>query len=125
MPFSFDTTYKDLDSKLYSTAKPKDVDDPEVLVFNQNLCSDLGLNGEDLNDQVLSGQDLLEEPIAQAYAGHQFGTYTLLGDGRAMILGEHVHDGSEPPRGQVVRDAERLVITEIKDFRTTPRLPVG
>ncbi|QAU14151.1 hypothetical protein EKH57_16500 [Halorubrum sp. BOL3-1] len=94
MPFSFDTSYKDLDSKLYSTAKPKNVDTPEVLVVNENLCNDLGLNREDLISQILSGQDLLEEPIAQAYAGHQFGTYTVLGDGKAMILGGHIHNGS-------------------------------
>ncbi len=94
MPFSFDTTYKDLDSKLYSRVKPKDIDNPEVLVLNEELCDDLGLNKVELNSQILSGQELLEEPIAQAYAGHQFGSFTLLGDGRAMILGEHVHDGS-------------------------------
>ncbi len=93
MPLSFDTTYKDLDPKLYSRVKPKDIDNPEVLALNEDLCDDLGLDEEELNSQILSGQELLEEPIAQAYAGHQFGSFTLLGDGRAMILGEHVHDG--------------------------------
>lgn len=94
MPLSFDTTYKNLDTKLYSRVKPEDIDNPEVLVLNDNLCHDLGLHKEELNSQILSGQELLEEPIAQAYAGHQFGRFTVLGDGRAMILGEHVHDGS-------------------------------
>lgn len=94
MPFSFDTSYKNLDSSLYSSAKPKDIDTPRVLLRNDDLCDDLGLDAAELNDQILSGQELLEEPIAQAYAGHQFGTFTVLGDGRAMILGEHVHDGS-------------------------------
>ena len=94
MPLYFDTTYKNLDSKLYSRAKPKDINNPEVLLVNENLCEDLGLNKEDLNSQILSGQELIEDPIAQAYAGHQFGSFTVLGDGRAMILGEHVHDGS-------------------------------
>ncbi len=94
MPLSFDTTYKNLDTKLYSRVKPKDIDNPEVLVLNEGLCHDLGLHKEELNSQILSGQELLEEPIAQAYAGHQFGRFTVLGDGRAMILGEHVHDGS-------------------------------
>jgi serine/tyrosine/threonine adenylyltransferase len=94
MPLCFDTTYKDLDSKLYSIVGPKDIDNPEMLVLNENLCDDLGLDKDELNNQVLSGQELLEEPIAQAYAGHQFGRFTVLGDGRAMILGEHVHDGS-------------------------------
>ena len=94
MALSFDTTYKDLDSKLYSGVKPKDIDNPEILVLNEDLCDDLGLDKEGLNSQILSGQELLEEPIAQAYAGHQFGNYTMLGDGRAMLLGEHVYDGS-------------------------------
>lgn len=94
MPLSFDITYKDLDSNLYSRVKPKDIDNPEILLLNEDLCDGLGLDKEDLNSQILSGQKLLEEPIAQAYAGHQFGSYTVLGDGRAMILGEHVHDGS-------------------------------
>ncbi len=92
MPFSFDTTYKDLDATLHSRAKPKAVDDPEVLVLNEDLCNDLGVNSDELPPEILSGQKLLEEPIAQAYAGHQFGRFALLGDGRAMILGEHVHD---------------------------------
>jgi uncharacterized protein YdiU (UPF0061 family) len=94
MPLSFDTTYKNLDTKLYSRVKPEDIDNPEVLVLNDDLCHDLGVHKEELNSQILSGQELLEEPIAQAYAGHQFGRFTVLGDGRAMILGEHVHDGS-------------------------------
>ncbi len=93
MPLSLDTTYKDLDSRLYSRAKPKDVDSPEVLLLDEGLCDDLGLNKEELNGRILSGQELLEDPIAQGYAGHQFGRFTFLGDGRAMILGEHVHDG--------------------------------
>ncbi len=94
MPLSFDTTYKELDPKLYSRVKPKDVDDPTVVLLNDRLCDDLGLAEEELPARVLSGQELLEEPIAQAYAGHQFGRYTVLGDGRAMLLGEHVHDSS-------------------------------
>ncbi len=93
MSFSFDTTYRDLDSKLYSRVRPKDIDNPEILVLNEELCDDLGLDKTELNSQILSGQELLEEPIAQAYAGHQFGSFTVLGDGRAMILGEHVQDG--------------------------------
>jgi len=93
MPFSFDTTYKDLDTTLYSRVTPKNIDIPEVLVLNEDFSEELGLEKAELNGQILSGQELLEEPIAQAYAGHQFGAFAVLGDGRAMILGEHVHDG--------------------------------
>jgi len=94
MTFSFDTTYKNLDSKLYWRVTPKSIDTPKVLVRNDELCADLGLDTANLTSEMLAGQDLLEEPIAQAYAGHQYGNFTVLGDGRAMILGEHVHDGN-------------------------------
>ena len=94
MTFSFDTSYKDLDSKLYSRVEPKRVDNPEVLVLNEELCDEIGLDEPALTSQLLAGQELLEEPIAQAYAGHQYGSFAVLGDGRAMVLGEHVHDGS-------------------------------
>jgi uncharacterized protein YdiU (UPF0061 family) len=93
MPFSFDTTYKELDSELYAKVTPTDFDTTEILLCNEMLSEDLGIDDEGFTRQILSGQDRLEEPIAQAYAGHQFGTFTILGDGRAMILGEHVHDG--------------------------------
>jgi uncharacterized protein YdiU (UPF0061 family) len=94
MVFSFDTTYKDLDSNLYSRVTPKSIANPKILVLNDGLCADLGLDITKLNAKILAGQDRLEEPIAQAYAGHQYGRFTILGDGRAMILGEHVHDGN-------------------------------
>ncbi len=93
MAFSFNTTYKNLHSSLYSSATPKRVDTPEILVCNDRLSVDLELDTADLSAELLAGQQLLEQPIAQAYAGHQYGSFTILGDGRAMILGEHVHDG--------------------------------
>jgi len=92
MAFSFDTTYKNLDSNLYARVTPKSIANPEILVLNDELCADLGLDTATLNAHILAGQDRLEEPIAQAYAGHQYGSFTVLGDGRAMTLGEHIHD---------------------------------
>ncbi len=94
MPFSFDTTYKNVNENLYSRVTPKQIADPELLVRNEQVCADLGLDPAALTAPILAGQELFEEPIAQAYAGHQFGSFTILGDGRAMILGEHVHDGN-------------------------------
>lgn len=94
MALSFDTSYKDLDAKLYSKVTPDHITNPDTLVFNQAVSNDLGIDTEELTAQILSGQELLEEPIAQAYAGHQYGSFTILGDGRAMILGEHVHEGT-------------------------------
>ncbi len=94
MPFSFDTTYTDTAPSLYSRVTPNRVARPDVLLLNDELCAELGLDTAALTGDVLAGQELLEDPFAQAYAGHQFGSFTLLGDGRAMILGEHVHDGN-------------------------------
>ena len=94
MVFSFNTTYKGLDSNLYSEVAPRSIGNPEILVLNDGLCADLGLDTAKLNANVLAGQDRIEEPIAQAYAGHQYGSFTVLGDGRAVVLGEHVHDGN-------------------------------
>jgi uncharacterized protein YdiU (UPF0061 family) len=94
MVFSFNTTYKDLDSNLYSLVTPKSINNPEILVLNEELSSDLGLDTAKINANILAGQERLEEPIAQAYAGHQYGNFTVLGDGRAMILGEHIHNGN-------------------------------
>jgi len=76
MSFSFDTTYKNLDSRLYVSATPARIASPEILLRNRGLCADLGLDPADLNAAMLAGQDLLEDPIAQAYAGHQYGSFT-------------------------------------------------
>jgi uncharacterized protein YdiU (UPF0061 family) len=69
---------------------------PEPIIFNHPLARELGLDLESLPDdelaQLFSGNALPEgaEPLAQAYAGHQFGHFAMLGDGRALLLGEHV-----------------------------------
>jgi len=82
-----------LDSNLYSSVTPQKIDSPDIFVRNDELCADLGLDTAELTAELLAGQELLEDPIAQAYAGHQYGSFTIPGDGRAMLLGEHVHDG--------------------------------
>jgi serine/tyrosine/threonine adenylyltransferase len=78
-----------------------EVKSPKLLLFNETLATELGLNRtEDSQDelaQLFSGNMLPENcfPLAQAYAGHQFGHFTMLGDGRAHLLGEQVRpDGA-------------------------------
>ncbi len=93
MPVSFDTSYTSLDDHLYSSANPRAVANPEILLLNDQLCEDIGIEQAALTAEILAGQQLLEEPFAQAYAGHQYGQFTMLGDGRAMVLGEHIHEG--------------------------------
>ena len=75
---------------------PTPVRAPELIILNHSLSKELGLDFTDLSDKNLSSLfsgNLLPEgsdAIAQAYAGHQFGHFTLLGDGRAIVIGEHL-----------------------------------
>lgn len=92
----FDNGYAKL-PKLFSTnLNPTPVDSPQLIVLNESLATALGLSTQDLqkNDgvEVLAGNRVPEGafPIAQAYAGHQFGHFTMLGDGRAVLLGEQI-----------------------------------
>lgn len=95
--FNFETTYKQLAPHFYTETEPERSSSPEILLFNTGLALSLGLEASALDSpegaEVLSGNKIVgETPIAMAYAGHQFGNFTQLGDGRAVLLGEHVHD---------------------------------
>ncbi len=89
-------TYTKLPSALFSTQKPIPVSSPQMVCFNDTLAQNLGLdvlkNHPAEAVQILSGNKTIADsnPIAQAYAGHQFGHFTMLGDGRAVLLGEHI-----------------------------------
>lgn len=90
MGFSFDNSYARLPDALFERRAPVPVRAPDTLVWNGALAGALGL--ADVPADVLAGNVLADgsEPIAQAYAGHQFGHPNMLGDGRAVLLGEHV-----------------------------------
>jgi uncharacterized protein YdiU (UPF0061 family) len=101
--WNFDNSYTTLSEDLYTKTNPIAVSAPHLVILNTTLANTLGLTldhvSEDKLAQSFSGNDLPEntEPIAQAYAGHQFGNFTILGDGRAHLLGEHI-----TPNGQRV-----------------------
>lgn len=87
----FDNSYKKLPEKFYQIINPEPVRKPELALFNDELAKDLGFDKNILSAEILAGNELLEgsEPLAQAYAGHQFGNFVpQLGDGRAILLGE-------------------------------------
>jgi len=92
----FDNSYVRLPEVCFSRVKPTPVGQPNTVLFNRDLARSLGLDAEALADEsasgVFSGNVLPagSEPIAQAYAGHQFGNFTRLGDGRAILLGEQI-----------------------------------
>ncbi|RYZ80476.1 MAG: YdiU family protein, partial [Proteobacteria bacterium] len=93
--WNFDNTYSRLPERFFSRVKPTSVLAPAIALFNDELAVELGLSSKALKfeaAQVLSGKSIPTgaEPLAQAYAGHQFGHPNMLGDGRAVLLGEHV-----------------------------------
>ena len=92
----FDNTYSKLSNTFKEEIKPTPVHDPELVILNKELAKDLNLDFSKINNKDLAklfSGNLLPEgvnTIAQAYAGHQFGHFTMLGDGRAVLLGEHL-----------------------------------
>jgi uncharacterized protein YdiU (UPF0061 family) len=91
--FAFDNSYARLPERFYSRVAPTKVRAPKVVKINAGLAELLGLHADDLGADVLTGNVVPEgaEPIASAYAGHQFGHFVpQLGDGRAILLGEIV-----------------------------------
>ena len=89
-------TYAELPKLFYADAPPAPVREPRLAVFNRPLATMLGLDPEALESPegaaILGGNAVPEggRPIAQAYAGHQFGSFTALGDGRAILVGEQI-----------------------------------
>ena len=92
----FDNTYLKLSKTFREEIKPTPVHDPNLVILNEALAKDLNLDFSKIDNKDLaklfSGNVLPNDTntIAQAYAGHQFGHFTMLGDGRAVLLGEHL-----------------------------------
>ena len=95
--WNFDNSYARLPQSLFTLQKPTPVRSPKLAMLNESLALALGLNVEALQSiesvEVFAGNRIPEGalPIAQAYAGHQFGHFTMLGDGRAVLLGEQIN----------------------------------
>ena len=94
--WNFDNSYSRLPNAFKENIKPVSVKSPELLLLNEKLASELNLNFENITkdelSEIFAGNVLPKgsNSIAQAYAGHQFGHFTMLGDGRATLLGEHL-----------------------------------
>ena len=100
--FNFNNTYIKLPEDFYQKVNPSSAVSPKLITFNTELAEELGANLEGIDEKnltdIFSGKEILpgSMPIAQAYAGHQFGHFVpSLGDGRAILLGEVV-----TPEGQ-------------------------
>jgi uncharacterized protein YdiU (UPF0061 family) len=93
--FPFDNSYQRLPERFFARLPPTPVSAPRLLRLNRPLAAELGLDADALASPeglaILAGNRVApgSEPIAQAYAGHQFGGFVpQLGDGRAILLGE-------------------------------------
>lgn len=93
MQIAFDNSYARLPERFYTRQAPVPVKAPALIAFNDALAEELGIlvPDRDALAHMAAGNRLPEgaEPLAQVYAGHQFGGFSpQLGDGRAMLLGE-------------------------------------
>lgn len=94
--WNFDNSYLSLPERFFERQDPVPVRAPGMAIFNYRLAESLGLAQEILAGNegvsIFAGNQLPEgaAPLAQAYAGHQFGHFTMLGDGRAILLGEQI-----------------------------------
>lgn len=94
--WNFDNSYARLPDFFYTKMNLNPVRTPELIIFNEDVAKSLGLNSSSMTTeegiQILAGNisPIHAEPLAQAYAGHQFGHFTMLGDGRAILLGEQL-----------------------------------
>jgi len=99
----FKNSYSQLPERFFVKTQPAQVPAPAIIKVNHSLARELGIDPEWLESEeglaVLAGNKIAEgsEPLAQAYAGHQFGGFSpQLGDGRAVLLGEVIHQDGQP-----------------------------
>ena len=101
--FQIENSYAQLPNELFTVMETKYVPNPSLAMFNESFAETLGLDFSKILDsdkaEIFCGNIRLPNsiPIAQAYGGHQFGRFTFLGDGRALLLAEHI-----PPNGERV-----------------------
>jgi serine/tyrosine/threonine adenylyltransferase len=94
--WNLDNSYALLPTTMFASATPVRVREPQLVVWNHRLAHQLGLEFSNSSlaelAQLCTGQTLPvgAQPIAQAYAGHQYGGFTMLGDGRAILMGEQL-----------------------------------
>jgi len=90
-PFAFDNSYARLPPHFFQRVDPTPVAEPKLIEVNRALAEELGIDPDKLTAAMLVGNEVPfgAEPLAMAYAGHQFGYFVpQLGDGRAILLGE-------------------------------------
>lgn len=95
--WKFYNSYLQLPKDMQSKQIPEKAKNPKIVLINHSLSEKLGINVSNLDEtylaSVFSGNQLPNgsDTVAMAYAGHQFGHFTILGDGRAILLGDHIN----------------------------------
>ncbi|RDY27280.1 YdiU family protein [Romboutsia weinsteinii] len=101
MGWNLDNSYLTLPKSFFTKINLNPVTSPKLVILNYPLAKSIGLDSDALKTKegvsVLAGNENIEEGafIAQAYAGHQFGNFTMLGDGRAVLIGEQITPSGE------------------------------
>ena len=98
--WQLENSYADLPKQFFTRINPTPVNKPNLLIFNKELSKELGIDlpdDKELLAQIFSGNKLPKKakPISQAYAGHQFGHFSILGDGRAHLIGEQISENGK------------------------------
>lgn len=99
--WNIENTYIELPKIFYEKLTSNPVPAPKLVIYNEVLGDAIGLNASDMKSDegiaILAGNQIPNNtiPLAQSYAGHQFGHFTMLGDGRAMLLGEQITPENE------------------------------
>ena len=94
LSWNFQNTYTTLPNIFFTKHALTPVSTPKLIIFNNNLAAALGAP-KDLNTFAGNHIPIGTAPISQAYAGHQFGHFTMLGDGRATLIGEQITPSGE------------------------------
>ena len=94
--WNFQNSYLTLPEIFYSKTRAEKFPNLKVLLRNKNLINKLNMESDNFDTVIIESINNREiNSFSQAYAGHQFGHFTILGDGRATLLGEHINNKNE------------------------------
>ena len=94
--WNFQNSYLTLPEVFYSKTRAEKFPNLKVLLRNKNLINKLNMENDNFDTIIIESINNKEiNSFSQAYAGHQFGHFTILGDGRATLLGEHINNNKE------------------------------
>ena len=94
--WNFQNSYLTLPEIFYSKTRAEKFPNLKVLLRNKNLINQLNMESDNFDTVIIESINNREiNSFSQAYAGHQFGHFTILGDGRATLLGEHINNNKE------------------------------